>query len=246
MSTDAQMKIAICDDEEKDRALMKALVGEYLDIHDYYIGIDEYASGEAFLASDISSYRLAILDIFMGELTGIETARKLIEDHPDLQIVFCSTSNAYAEESYDVSALRYFIKPISKEKLFATLDRFFRVHTSLRTITVKQNRVDESIYINDIIWVEADGHKCILHTRKGDIVTRTPFAQICEQLSDADFVKPIRYALVSLSSITTVPTDVLNLSDGSTVPISRDQRTDIKRIFSEYKMRTLLRKGGLL
>lgn len=240
-----QMRIAICDDSDQDRLTMKALVAEYLDLHNYHIAIDEFSSGEAFLAADIASYDLAILDIFMGELTGIQTARQLVEEHPKLQIIFCSTSNAYAAESYDVSALRYFIKPISREKLFGTLDRFFHVHTSLRTLTYKQNRMDEHIYITDLLWVEADGHKSILHTRKGDITTRTPYSQICEELKDADFVRPIRYALVSLAAIATIPSDVLTLTDGSTVPISRDQRAEIKQAFMDYKMRILLRKGGI-
>ncbi len=246
MPINYQMKIAICDDDEHDRSLMKGLVAEYLDLHNYHIGVDEYMTGESFLSGDLSQYSLVILDIFMGELTGIETARKLIEEHPQMHIIFCSTSNAYAAESYDVSALRYFIKPISREKLFGTLDRFFHVHTSLRTLTYKQNRMDESVYLSDLLWVEADGHKCILHTRKGEIITRTPFDQIGEQLKDADFVKPIRYAVVSLEAISTIPTDELTLTDGTTIPISRDQRTAMKKAFSEYKMRKLMQKGGTI
>ncbi len=246
MPINYQMKIAICDDDEQDRSLMKNLVVEYLDLHNYHIGIDEYLTGESFLSGDLSQYSLVILDIFMGELTGIETARKLIDAYPQMHIIFCSSSNAYAAESYDVSALRYFIKPISREKLFGTLDRFFHVHTSLRTLTYKQNRMDESVYLSELLWVEADGHRCILHTRKGEIVTRTPFAQIGEQLKDVDFIKPIRYALVSLSAISTIPTDELTLTDGTTIPISRDQRAAIKKAFSEYKMRKLMQKGGTL
>ncbi len=246
MSINYQMKIAICDDDEHDRSLMKNLVVEYLDLHNYHIGVDEYITGESFLSGDLSQYALVILDIFMGELTGIETARKLIETYPQMHIIFCSTSNAYAAESYDVSALRYFIKPISREKLFDTLDRFFHVYTSLRTLTYKQNRMDESIYLSELLWVEADGHKCILHTRKGEIVTSTSFAQIGEQLKDVDFVKPIRYALVSLNAISRIPTDELTLKDGTTVPISRDQRAAVKKSFSEYKMRKLMQKGGMM
>lgn len=241
-----QMKIAICDDDPNDRQTMVNLVLEYLDLHNYHIGVDQYDSGEAFLATDVSRYDLAILDIYMGGVTGIDLARKLMEEHSNLQIIFCSSSNAHAAESYDVAALRYFIKPISREKLFGTLDRFFHVHTSLRTLTYKQNRMDESIYIAEIFWVEADGHKSILHTHKGDIVTRTPFSQICEALKDADFVRPIRYALVSLEAVATIPTDELTLIDGSTVPISRDLRAEIKKAFMDHKMQVLLRKGGVL
>lgn len=246
MSELNKMRLAICDDDEKDRETMLKLISEYLDINDYSISIDEFGSGEAFLASDISRYDLVILDIFMGELNGLETAKKLIQDNPGTQIIFCSTSDAYAVESYDVAALRYFIKPISREKLFLTLDRFFQVHTSLRMLTFKCNRIDESVYIADILWVEADGHHSIIHTKKGDIPSSTRFSKICELLADADFVKPIRYALVSLDSVMLIPTDVFTLTDGTEVPISRGQRADMKKAFTDHKMRLLLKKGGII
>lgn len=245
MQTGNQMKIAIVDDDEKDRALMLELVSDYLDINNYNIRLDQYTSGEEFLAGPVETYTLVILDIFMGQLNGIETAKKLMADHPNLQIIFCSTSNAYAAESYDVSALRYFIKPISREKLFGTLDRFFHVHTSLRMLTFKQNRMDESVYLSEVLWVEADGHSSILHTKKGDIKTRTGISQIAEQLQGADFVKPIRYALVSLRYITEIPGEVITLADGTQIPVSRDQRAAMKKEFADYKMRSLLQKGGL-
>lgn len=246
MPSDYQMKIAICDDDETDRNVMLHLVSEYVDMHNYHVRLDTYRTGESFLACDVSQYSLVILDIFMGELNGIETAKKLVEDNPGMHIIFCSTSNAYAAESYDVSALRYFIKPIVREKLFDTLDRFFRVHTSLRTLTFKQNRMEERVFITDVEWVEADGHRSIIHTRNGDIATPTSFAQICEQLTDADFVKPIRYAMVSLQAVASIPSDVFTLANGVTVPISRDQRTAMKKAFSDYKMRKLLQTGGAL
>jgi len=238
-----QMKIAICDDDANDRATVRQLVCGYLDAHNYHIGIDEYRSGEEFLTQKIDQYDLVILDIFMDALNGIETAKQLVQAHPDVQIIFCSSSNAYAAESYDVSALRYLTKPVGQDKLWNTLDRFFFVHTALRTLVFKQNRMDERVYLKDLLWVEADGHCCILHTREGDITTRTAFSKIWEQVEDADFVKPIRYALVSLQYVAAIPSDVLMLTDGTHVPISRDQRAAVKKAFSDYKMRRLLQKG---
>ena len=245
MAANFQMKIAICDDDEKDRKVMRDAVMAYLEMHNYHIGIDEFHSGEAFLSDKIQDYDLVILDIFMDQLNGIETAKKLVQEHPNVQIVFCSSSNAFAAESYDVSALRYLIKPVMPEKLADTLDRFFYIHTALRTVVFKQNRMDEYVYLRDLIWVEADGHSSILHTRNGDITTRTSISQLWEQVDDADFVKPIRYALVSLQYVAGIPTDVLELTDGTTVPISRDQRAAMKKAFSDYKMQAMLRKGGV-
>ena len=241
-----QMKIAICDDDEKDRSEMCRMTAAYMDLHNYHVCIEEFSAGEALLERDLSEYDLVIMDIVMGQLNGIDTAKVLIEKNPNIQIIFCSSSNAYAAESYDVSALRYLIKPVAQSKLFETLDRYFHIHTSMRTLTYKFNRMDERVFLSDILWVEADGHRCVIHTRNGDITTRTPFSQIGDQLLGSDFVKPIRYALVSLQAVATIPTDVLTLTDGTTVPISRDQRPGMKQAFTAYKMKMLMKKGGVL
>ena len=244
MLSNQMNRIAVCDDLPEDRSALMALLREYLDLHEYSTPVDEFPSGEGFLNADLSQYDLVILDIFMGELSGIETARRLAESYPGMQIIFCSTSNAYAAESYDVDALRYLTKPVERSKLFATLDRFFQARRAMRTLTFKRNRMDEQVYLSEILWIETRDHKCIIHTSHGALETRTPFTQLQEQLKDADFIKPIRYALVSLAAVSAIPTDVVTLKNGERIPISRDYRTQMRTEFTNYKMRCLLRRGG--
>lgn len=244
MGADNILRIAVCDDDDADRQVVTRLLLKYLDQEQHYAKIDEYTSGEAFLASDIFAYSLVILDIFMDEMNGMETAKQLIVDHPGIQIIFCSSSSDYAVEAYDVSALHYLLKPVKEEKLFAALDFFFRAHTSLRVLQIKTGRIEESVYLSDILWIESSGHKCIVHTKSKELVTRMTLAQLGEQLPADDFVKPIRYALVSLAEVVAIPTEVLTLSDGTEVPIGRDMRQQIKKIFTDYRLRAMLKKGG--
>lgn len=240
-----QMKIAICDDDEKDRARTCSLVNEYLDLHHFHIRIDEFSSGEAFLDGETGDYGLVIMDIFMHSINGIDTVRRLQQSNPIAQVIFCSSSNSYAAESYDLSALRYLLKPLDREKLFAALDRFFAEHTELRTLSYRANRMDERIYLSEILWVEADGHCSVLHTRQGSIATRPPFSKICEELSSPDFVKPIRYALVSLHAVAALPGEVFTLVDGTQIPISRGLRQEMKKAFFGYMMNLKRKMGGM-
>ena len=73
------IKIAVCDDVKTDREKIISLLSSYLDQNNLYAEIDEFESGEAFLQSDIVCYRLAFMDIFMGNLNGMETAKKIIQ-----------------------------------------------------------------------------------------------------------------------------------------------------------------------
>ena len=240
------IKIAVCDDIIEERQKINKLLLEYADKNNHLIEVDEYISGEELIKSDLSNYNLIILDIFMDEINGIETARIIMDNRGKIPVIFCSTSNEFAQESYDVEALRYLTKPIDKEKFYQTLDKFFNYQLTLKMITFKQNRMDESIYLRDILWIEAGDHKSIIHTRNENITTSTIFKQFQEELKDEEFIKPIRYALVSLEAIASIPGDSIKLIDGTIVGVSRDMRKIVKKEYTEYKMKKLLKKGGVL
>lgn len=246
MISNTEIKIAICDDLLQERVIIRNLINQYLDENYYSATIDEYESGEKLLESDVKKYNLIIIDIFMDKLNGIETVREILKLNANISIVFCSTSNEFAQESYDVDALRYLTKPISKEKFYITLDKYFRIHTSLKMLKYKQNRMEESVYLSDVIWIEAGDHKSIIHTKQGEIVSSTIFKDFCKELENSGFIKPIRYALVSINEIVNIPTEEIKLSDGTVIGISRDMKKEVKKIYSDYKMKKLLRKGGIL
>lgn len=246
MALNVEIKIAICDDLEEERIKIRQLLNQYLDENQYIASIDEYDSGESLLKSDVSIYNLAILDIFMDELNGIETTKELMKKNSNVSVIFCSTSNEFAQESYDVDALRYLTKPVSKEKFYLTLDKYFRIHTTLKMLKYKQNRMEESVYLSDVLWIEAGDHKSIIHTKQGEIVSSTLFKQFCEELENSGFIKPIRFALVSMDAISNIPTDEIKLVDGTIIGISRDMKKEVKRIYADYKMKKLLKKGGIL
>lgn len=237
------IRIAICDDLKEEREKLKAYINEYLDINELVAEIDEFECGEDFLNSDTKKYSLVVLDIFMGELNGMETARELIKKNKSIQIIFYSTSYEYAAESYDVSALYYLVKPAKKEKAFEVLDKFFGAYMSLKTITVKIGRAEEDVYISEIISVESNNHKCIIHTKDEDLEVSMSLSKLEEMLLPYDFIKPLRYALVSLKEITAIPTDVVTLSDGTVYSVSRKEREAVKQAFNDYKWKMMFGKG---
>lgn len=246
MISNRTIRIAVCDDIVEDRQEIVNLLLEYADINEYLVEIDEYVTGEEIIDSDLSKYSLVILDIFMDKINGIEAAKIIMDKNPKISIIFHSVSNDFAEESYDVNAYRYLTKPIEKDKLYQTLDKFFNYQMSLRMLTFKQNRMVESVYVSDILWIEASAHKSIIHLKYGDIITSTIFKQFCAELDDADFIKPIRFALVSLEAIDGIPGNEIKLVDGTVITISRDSRKMVRQAYIDYKMNSLSKKGDSL
>lgn len=231
------IKFALCDDSKIDRDYLSKLIYEYLDKNNIYAEIDEFQSGEELLKNDIDKYEMIFLDIYMDKINGMDIARKLNNTY--VNIVFTTNSTEFAVESYDVSAFSYMVKPIIREKLFLLMDNFFYAYYSVRSITVKVGRMEADIYLSDIIYVEASGKKSIIYTKKGIVESSTSFANMLKILSQPDFVRPIRYAIVSVREIINIPTKFLLMSDGTKIQISRNERENIKKVFGEYKWKKM-------
>lgn len=228
------IRIAICDDEQKDREFIKETLNKYLNGQMHLFHIREFESGESFLESK-ESFDLIFMDIYMQEMTGMEVAKELRARGDKTKIAFCSTSKDFAVESYEVDALHYLIKDWKKETLYPILDKFFRTFPAGRSIEVKTGRERAVVLMQDILYVEASNKKCIIHTKNEDIEATMSMSELGELLRLPEFARPIRYAIVSLKEVVAVPTDVVRLSNGVEIPVSRGEKQNIRNAFTEYR-----------
>lgn len=229
------IKVAICDDLKTDREKIISLLSSYLDQNNLYMEIDEFESGEAFLESDTACYSLVFMDIFMGNLNGMETAKKIIQMNRKTQIVFVSTSIDFAAEAFNIEALHYIVKPIEKAQIYNVLDKFFESFYSIRTIEVKVGRLKENVYLSDILYIEAKGKKTLIHMKADVLEASQSLSEMAQLLPDGDFCMPIRWALVSMREITSMSADKLKLSDQTEIPISYGKREEIKKAYADFR-----------
>ena len=85
------LSIGICDDSQDSRQSLKWLLEGILESKNTEHTIYEFSSGETLLAwiqKHPNEIDLLFLDIEMGEINGMETARQLRQRHPLLQMVF--------------------------------------------------------------------------------------------------------------------------------------------------------------
>ncbi len=89
---------------------------------------------------------VVFLDIEMPGRTGLELAEDLLEINPELMVVFATAFNQYAVEAFELNALDYILKPVSKERLAKTIERIAGRRRPAEKITTGPND-DSSIYI---------------------------------------------------------------------------------------------------
>ena len=169
------MRIAIVDDDiqmcEQLRTLLNEFLGDSSEISDY-------RSGEEFLTAwETADFDLIILDIFMDKLTGVDVARKIRERDSNVKIVFSTTSNEFASESYEVNACYYLRKPFGRDKVKVMLDRLNLAEIEkMRTVKLPDGT---SAILRNIIYVDFSSHRVTLHCKYDvDTIVRTSFPKL--------------------------------------------------------------------
>ena len=118
-------KIVIVEDEKSVADGLKEMLQTYAAERELDLRIEEFESGDSFLQSGCSDYDIVLLDINMPGNNGIQVAKEIRAkgDNPDAVIIFCTNYPQYAISGYEVSALGYLIKPVTKLSLEHNLDK---------------------------------------------------------------------------------------------------------------------------
>lgn len=120
------LRIGICDDSAEARVALRAALERALDRRKGEGTFFEFSSGEGllrWLEKHAGELDMVFLDIEMGELDGMETARRLRAADEGLQLVFVTGYTDYVFDGYSVGALGYLMKPPRPERLDEVLDR---------------------------------------------------------------------------------------------------------------------------
>ncbi len=111
---------AICvDDEELILARTVSLVKK-TEIFDKVESFSEPSEAIAYL--DKTAVDLALLDIDMPQMGGLELANNLKKKNPDIKIIFLTGYSEYAVDAYAMHATGYLLKPVGFDKLQSEIE----------------------------------------------------------------------------------------------------------------------------
>ena len=117
------LRVFIVDDEAPARARMKALLADIAaELPNETVG--EAANGvEALARLAEARADVALVDIRMPQMDGIELARHLAgAEHPPA-VVFTTAYDQYAVQAFELNAVDYLVKPVRAQRLAAALER---------------------------------------------------------------------------------------------------------------------------
>ena len=222
---------AICDDDSRQISALKAMLKEW----DSRLNIAEYTSAEQFLfAYADKPCDLLLLDIEMGDMNGMELARRLRSKGDTLPIIFITGYSEFMQDGYDVEALHYLLKPVDKDKLFAVLDRYASRSSISRRAVFPCG--DESVCLNtdDILYFEAFGKKTQITLNDGKEILCSCGLSAAAEKAAGGFVYCHRSYVVNIGYIRSISKTEVTLDSGRKLPLSRRLYDSVNRAFIDY------------
>ena len=230
------MRIAVCDDEEKFRTQAKELIDKLAGSLD--VLVDVYDDGRKLLESfDRNPYDVLFLDIEMPAMDGITLAKKLRERSDNVYIVFLTGHVEYALEGYEVNALRYLTKPVREDKLREVIRFVMDTSSSKRQLMIREDGEELLLNVADIIYMEAQNQYVMIYTVGGDHLIRYNIGDFEEQLKNDGFFRTHRGYLVSLARVKKLQKAEVLMDDGGdgvVVPVSRSNIKPLKEALYAY------------
>ncbi len=218
-ATTAPARILIVDDEAPARARLADLLSDIAPDFEHTI-VGQAADGRAALDRLAETPAdIALIDVQMPGMTGIELARHLgaLPDPP--AIVFVTAFDEYAVKAFEVHALDYLMKPVRAARLLEALTRV-RAMTSKQTAAIAAaaresgealGKTRESIAVVErgrvmlipveaIVYLKAELKYITIRTADREYLTEEPLVDLENEFADR-FVRVHRNALVARRAI---------------------------------------------
>ncbi|MFM9968356.1 MAG: LytR/AlgR family response regulator transcription factor [Burkholderiales bacterium] len=206
------LKILLVDDEAPARERLREILADCAgDAPNKIVG--EAASGVQALAllPDCGA-QLALVDIHMPGMSGIEFARHLLVlEHPP-GVIFVTAHDQYAVEAFEINAIDYLLKPVRATRLAAALAKFSGAAGLIREqleradpgprryfSSAERGRV-HLVPVEDVLFLKAEQKYVTVRTKEREFLIEDSLNQI-EQEGKGRFVRVHRSCLVAANRI---------------------------------------------
>ena len=237
------LKIAICDDRKEDRDTVQQYVQQFCQEKMLQAEIKVFAHPDDLICV-CEKFRphIYILDIVMPMVNGIQAARELRWNQPDAQIIFATSEESFALESFDVNPVNYILKPVKQEKLSDALDLAMkRIHLEEEnTVTIKVKVGYLTMHLGDIMYLDYRNHVVSYHLLSGEIIStstlRIGFAEYLTQNHKEDTIVLCHESIaVNIQSIDKLTKTDLMVRSREILPVAKSRYAQVAEKYMNYR-----------
>lgn len=232
------LRVLFADDEAMARKRMRRLLEAQPDVEI----IAECTSGEdALLCLDAHAVDVALLDVHMGLVSGLEVSELAAE--LGVEVILTTAHQEHAVEAFEKGAIDYLLKPIDEARLARALSRASaRVErpsaqetpspSSTERLAIESHGEVHLIDPSDVSHATSDGQLVTVVANGRELLTERTLSELERRLPS--LLRVHRRALLSLAHVDRLRPQpsggyVAITKSGHEVPVSRQEARELRR-----------------
>lgn len=225
------IKIAVCDDEKKDRESLKNLIEEYITELTGKYSLQLYESGEQLLMSGFIP-DILFLDIIMNEKDGIQVGAELKKRSANINIVYITNFNEKMAVAFNrIHSFGYLVKPVVKEELFHMMsDAIIQVNRNVNMVTFLSN--DNTIInlkVMDIYYFEYCNRRVKIYTTEDTYICKEKINNIAIKMEKYGFAMSHQSFVVNLYYVDKISDQMLIMKNGAKVYLAQKRASAFRK-----------------
>lgn len=215
-------RLGVCEDDAKERQLLKTMCQEILDVHQIPCTISAFDNAARLEAASYQwDFDLLLLDIQMEGMSGMELAKKLYARGNSPRLLFVTGAPEYALEGYQVHPIHFLVKPVERSQLEAVLLQDWNSHHRPKNVVLRSGGKTTSLAVDDILYLENLNRTVIAHTTQGDYTFPISLSEAEQSVPPGCFARCHNSFLVNLSKVTEISRKGVLLRDGTCLAVGR-------------------------
>ncbi|MCH5202191.1 MAG: response regulator transcription factor [Oscillospiraceae bacterium] len=230
------INILICDDEVKITNKVCSLINEIKLSHNMNFDVDVKNSSD-FILNCSKSYDIAILDIEMPVVNGLDMAERLKLINSDIIIIVLTSYSKYLDSAMKIQVFRYLSKPIEKERFIRNFSEALSSYKELsKEIIIQKSYEVFKIKTKDILYIENKKHGSIIKTKYDLFITNKKPQEWFEIINQPNcFVYSHKSYIVNMQNVINFNKNFITFCDNTDVHcISQRKFSDFKKAFFNF------------
>lgn len=229
------MKIAICDDQLEDIAMVKHELErmkkklhcemDFLELTDSRTMVKDIMNAGA---------DVVLLDIDMPQVSGLDIANQLSEKFPLLSIIFLTNRADLVFQAIRYRPLRFVRKNCMQVELEEAMQAAMKkIAAELHIIQFQGENASSSYAIKDIVFIESNKHYIEIHMKDGVYRVRGKISDYEKKLGAYGFIRIHMGYLVNVRYIKMLTTKSILMDTGEELPVGRKYAKEIQIKYTE-------------
>jgi len=176
---------------------------------------------------------LLICDIEMPDMSGLQFVKSL---RITPMVIFVSAHRDYALDCYEVSPVDFLLKPLDLNRFLKSIEKVRLRYLNQNGMVeiepyffIRENLNNVQIPYKDVIYMKAQENFLQIVTSTKSFLPILSISKMEEQIKGDRFLRVHRSFLVNRSEISLIGKNEIMLSNGLSIPIGDQYRTQINR-----------------